>query len=548
MSTDSHNDAPPSKRPAKAAPPSRRKHHWWSLFLASLAGFDLHLLEHYTGAESEHERKKLVLIGASVLIPSLLSFFACCFVLTPHVTSLPIRVACSLVVAAFILFLDCVVVVTLSSSGRAGLTARILLSLCLSVAIADPLVAALFGKTIRASIEAQLGAERAAEEKRLNAKLKDEETQASVFNTKIEEGQVKLEAYTPGNIASGRIKQAAVRREEMVSAVRNSKMKEEDELNDQLELLQKQQRELETQIEATLIAMQQERDGKRATKKPGEGPVFLQLRQQLESLRLQHTTLAQQISDVEKRLNSLRNDKAEEIRAASAADVLAAGSAESTQMTPEEQSKREQLVTQMTELTSSLADLQIEAQQTRKEIAELPRKFDLSRRDDPLSQTRALITLAQESPLMLWKIATLMTLLLLFDMTPVLVKLTVSTGYGEYIQSLARDHSMASAPIREKFDSSVMESADHRLTVTADYAVRAVQRLEYFKPLTSDSRHTRSAKDRISREIERQVKEAILVMRGGHIEEKQEPVLSLIYSAIKNAWSAFRARFGLSTS
>jgi hypothetical protein len=523
MSTDAPGNeaSSPSEQPSPSVAMARTR---FGDFCAGLAGFHLELLPNYVGADIEHERTKLTRIGGSVLLPSFLSLGTTYFLLAPYVASPTVRVALSLIAALVILRVDSLIVTTLPSSGRAGIVARLLLSLCLSVVIADPLVAALFHKEITAYTEAQLGTERTAEESKLETKLSEDDGKIAHLNEQMSGDRARLQDYAPGNLALTHFKASAALREELVGGIRTRKAERDEQLNGQLKELRQQRLDLETQIERTIIDLEQERAGKRDSKMAGKGPVYQQLQEKLESLKQQERLIDDQLAAKSREIDEQRSDTREqgEVETRLKNESAALGSYESTgKLTPEEQAERDQLQSQVDGYQASLTALRGKEQQTQQELAQLPERFSISRRDDSLSQSKALKALVADSVLLQIKVGSLMLLFLLLDLTPVLTKLSVSTDYDEYIRSQRRARDIAGQPAREAFLGSVTDFAAKKRDRMADYGERSLQRLQFFDPGPSDSRYAKSAKRLMSEEILRQMREIQLATRGGQPEEKR---------------------------
>ena len=111
-------------------------------FVAGLAGYDLNLLYKYAGPEAEHERNRLVRIGASVVIPAVLSFFTALLFLRPYVGSPMTRALAAMTTALVVLIIDCIIVTTFSRNGGFVTIVRVAISLCMGVVFAEPLLLA----------------------------------------------------------------------------------------------------------------------------------------------------------------------------------------------------------------------------------------------------------------------------------------------------------------------------------------------------------------------------------------------------------------------
>ena len=112
---------------------------------------------------------------------------------------------------------------TLLSSSRAGIVARVVLSLCISIAIAEPLLATLFHGTVTARIESQLVIERTVEENRYDGLLAADDAQIAQLRAQVTKDQVRLEQYAPENIAMSHYMAAAADRDKAMGVVRQQR-------------------------------------------------------------------------------------------------------------------------------------------------------------------------------------------------------------------------------------------------------------------------------------------------------------------------------------
>ena len=515
-----------------------------SRFLAGLAGYDLYLLPQYAGPEIEHERRKLVRIGASVGIPAVLGFFTAFLFLSPYVESLPVRLIGALLTSLFILWIDCVIVTTLMKSSRFGTVVRLLISVCLGFVIAEPLLNSLYAKTINAHITTKLHNERTDRESRYKADLKKYEDDTARINRGMSEDQARLERYSTGNIALEHFRQAAARKDELSQGIHAQKSQEIDRLTARKKQIFEQRQAKQKEIESKLIEMQAEREGRRSSKTPGRGSVYSLLQSEWNRLTAERQALDEQIIALERSSTAVLNDRTElnNIESQFIAVVRPSGSPESSVLTPEEQGEKRRLEAQLESYRASLAIIQSQQKLTALEMQRLPQDFTLSTRDDSLAQTAALYEVLAENWFLKLKVTALFLMLFLADVTPVLVKLTVKTGYDDYLQSLAREQLIRDAASRDAFHQSLTTSIERNITRLMSFCIKATYELSRSQPDPSDSDHVNAIRERIGRAVERYTDELIQEARDVRQEKKQPGLIAVVSAGIRNTLQLIKTK------
>jgi hypothetical protein len=408
-------------------------------FLAGLAGYDLRLLPWYAGPLVEHEKKKLVRVGSSVLIPSFFGFCTAYYFFGSFIDDPQRLLLSSIAFALLLLVVDCVIVTTLSKTKIFGLFIRIAMSICIGIVVSEPALLYLYHETINARIEAQLQTEKTAAETKLKTDLDDARQNLSALEEQLKVQREKLANYSDQKIANLRYLEAEDLKKQRLARIAENKKQQAADKQGILAGLQAERKTKGAEIESKMLEMKEEENGKRASAKAGRGPFWEKLNGELTTLKSEAATIDKQIKNINSEIAAIQTGRVEETRIdAQFKEPGVAGPATGLSLTKAEQAEKILLEHDVAASIEQQALYRENVERLAKEIAGLDAKFALSTRDDSLTQTRVLYEIAAANPVLLVKIFALFFLVFFIDTAPVLVKLTVQTGYDGYLRQLSQ--------------------------------------------------------------------------------------------------------------
>ena len=504
-------------------------------FLAALAGYDLGLVSRYATQDAEHERRKLVLAGASVMVPTVLALFTGYFFLAPYAPNVSQRVLGAVVIALVVFAVDCIIVTTLAKESLFGILVRVAISVAMGFVIAEPLLNHLFHETLNEHIAARLQTERADRERKYSDDARKLNDEATRLRSEVAGFQAVLDDYAPSNTATRHFKESSTRKEELLSGIRNRKTQDSERLNEQKRDLDKQRTELQGAIEKKLVEMQQELEGKRESRQPGVGSVYRHLQEELRVFEKEQQRISENILSLNRSLDAIANDRSAEARveAEIVTDSSISGASALATLTPEETRRKRQLESDIAGHAAALAGIEARQEQIRQETSGLPREFALSAHDDSLALTRALYEILAENWFLRIKAGAIFALLFLIDITPVLTKLTLKTGYDQYVKLLSGRRLAQGADSRDEIHASLVRFTRSRIDRWWDLRVGLTDKPGLLQP--ADSSHSSVVNLKIDREIERLLDELILEARNMQPEHKQPNVFRPLFSGIRHA-------------
>lgn len=408
-------------------------------FLAGLAGYDLRLLPEYAGSLAEHEKKKLVRIGTSVFIPSFFGFWTALYFFSSFIADYQRLVFAALAFALLLLVVDCVIVTTLSKTKLSGLLIRIAMSICIGIVVSEPALLFLYQKTINAHIAAQLATEKSAAEQKLNSDLAAANQKLAITEERLQTLRKDLGNYSERKIANLRFMEAEESKKVRLNVIAADKKQQIAEKKNTIDELQAARKNKSNEIESKMLEMKEEESGKRASGKAGRGPFWEKLNGELTVLKKEAADLDKQIKNAGKEIAAIQADKgAEKQIAAQFTKSPAAEPASAPSLTKTEQAAKTLLEQESALFAEQQAEYRKNIDRLEQELAGLDAAYALSTRNDSLTQTQALYEIAAANPVLLVKIFALFFLIFFIDTAPVLVKLTVQTGYEDYLKRLAQ--------------------------------------------------------------------------------------------------------------
>jgi predicted RNA binding protein with dsRBD fold (UPF0201 family) len=521
------------------------RHGALSTFFAGLAGYDLQLISQYAGSRARHERLKLVAIGISVLVPTILGFFTSFLYFEPHLHGLAARVVFSLIVSLIILLVDCLIVRTLSRSSVAGVLARILMSVCLGFVIAEPLVLALYEKTINAHIVEGLNRDRKARGESYQRELDQIQRDIEATTSRMLEESDGLKKFSSEQRLDALRDRLAAKQDDALTALRIRKQADIDQLNATKSGLQTELSTVTTTIESKLVIMQQEIEGKRESNKPGKGHVYLLLQDEVNRLRGDKQRLEGEIQAIDGSLRQLQSDRSNEARLQEVAEaqIQSLDASKLGELSLEDRLNRERLESSIAQEKRSLDTLNERKKQIESEFTHLPKEFALSQRNDPLEQTRALYEILWANAFLRVKVAALFLLLFLCDVTPVIIKLTAKTGYDDYQMELDREHVRNYAAERDAQHEEKTKEAIRRIHRVRDVGTTALASLSEI--LAEDSKRLHSIRELTGQVVHQEVYDAFREGRNTNKDQSapSRGLFSLLVSTLKHGLWVIRMKF-----
>jgi uncharacterized protein DUF4407 len=519
----SHSATPPSLQPGIAL--ARR-------FFASLAGYDLSLASEYAGPELEHERKKLVRIGASVMVPAILAFFATSFFLSPYISSLWPKIAIALLVSLVILGIDCMIVTTLCRNSTLGTFARILISICMSIVVSEPVMLLLYQKTIDARIQKELDDKRTASEVRINRRLSAYESDYAQTSKMVTADASALALFSPANIGQMRM-QDDLARQKQTNAARNSVISEHlTQLESQKRALEKALSEKRVQLQTTLDDLNKEGRGLGRSGVAGKGPIYASLNQSANQTWLEVTNIEAQLNDINQSIAVARKGMLtdpplgrEQPASAHSPGVIV--------LTASEQAQKSHLEDKIKDANELLATIKGQESALTTELAQLRDRYALTKYNDSLTQTRALYAILAENWVLRIKVITLFLLLFLIDLTPVLIKLTARTAYDDYLISQARLRAaiVESAVIQRH--RTIAKAAEKKLADLSSYLKVCTREFGDDGTEGQNARALHSMRSRILGEVEHRTAIMLMETREATSYERPHTLLTVLLSGLK---------------
>jgi hypothetical protein len=510
---------PRTRRRATEKKPRNTPDH----FLAALAGYDLNLVPQYAGEDEEHERKRLVRIGASVTVPALVAFFTTCFFLAPLVPSLPARIVASALVAGVILMIDCIVVTTLVKSNVFNTLPRVVLSVCMSLVIAEPVMLFLYQNSIGAKIQQHLYDERADRELRYSAVLQKYQQAYAQASASMADTLQKLKGYDTTNIGTQRVEEGLTRKIAAVAAVESAKHRAVEPLQLQKREAEDELQERTREIERLTERMAHENNGE-SSARAGQGPIYSIVLAARQATEAQVLKLRGRIQTIDTEIGAVYSDRAAEVALDRQLTAkLSSRNTASAVLTPEELADKERLVADLNVSRHNLATIVQEEQMIMGERLSLRADYMLSKHSDVLAQTAALAEILGKNWLLCIEAGTLFVLLLLIDMTPVLVKLTAKTGYDEYLKSIARARLMEADSRRDRYYELAANTAGMKVQRLCDFRDDVVDKLTQNFAHSDPSESVRAIYAKIGSAVEQCTEEMLQEVKNGPTDEELAP-------------------------
>lgn len=508
-----------------------------SRFLAGLAGYDLSLVPQYAGQEVEHECKKLIRIGASVLIPSFFGFGTAYFYFGPYLESPISKLFCALAVSLILLVVDCVIVTTLSKSNLFGLFIRIAMSICLSIVLSEPALLFLFQKTIDTRIQQELDFGRIQKEQELADSLKTANDGLAKVVSDLRALRKQLDEFSVEAIAEQRGLDIQKRKSERLVRIEARKQRQIEAQHKILADLETQVRVKSDAIESKMLEMQNEDEGRRRSRKQGRGPFWLKLDRERKQLVDEKKALDQRIADAKLEIERIRSDTSDENKVEEEFDALMISEPAAIELSEDEKERKEVLRKEFDILNERQNFFREMVASREQEIGVLSEKFDLSARTDSLTQTRTLLVIAFESPVMFIKILSLFFLVFFIDTAPVFIKLTAKTGYDDYLKSLARQRSLLSSRELDEYHMAAIASAKKVNDQVMDYKDHMMNEVI-----------SRSAGNRteFAEDVNFKINEVLLKHTDGILDQIDEssgkPRSISLFQALGRSWARLKRR------
>jgi len=503
------------------------------------------LVAEYAGPDATQERRKLVLIGTSVVIPALLSAFTAYFFLGPFVASLATRALLSLFVATLVLIIDCIIVTTLVKQNRLGTAARIMISACMGMVIAEPVLLTLYQKTINSRIQTELENGKAGELRDYEERLQRNENESSRRGTQLSADTDELRKYLPGNISIKRLQEKMARAAAAMQVIQAAKDVNTDRLEKQKAALDEVLRARQQSMESLIVEMSRENDGKRESGRSGRGAVYNALALEKQRVSAEIDRARDRVTELNGEIDAVQNDRTSEALLdqppATVATVPGTGAA--SLLLSDERNDAARLRRRVADTERSLVMLATEQAELRARKARLNAQYDPSNHDDSLTQTRVLYAILADNWFLRIKVAALFLLVFLIDLTPILVKLTARTGYDDYLATMARARIVASQPARLRFHEAAISAARAEVQQLCDFRDDAVARLTAGLPEQAGPSPARSIVAKIAQAVEQRTDEMLGASRYGPIEDRRPTTAGSFWSAIQKSWTELRARF-----
>lgn len=412
-----------------------------NLFLAGLAGYDLRMLPAFAGPLIDHEKTKLVRIGSSVLIPSFFGFWTALYFFSSFIDDPQRLLFAASAFALLLLLVDCVIVTTLSKTKIFGLFIRIAMSICIGIVVSEPALLFLYHKTIDARIEAQLQSEKATAETKLKSDLGEANQKLTTAEERLATLRKDLSNYAESKIANLRYLEAEEVKKTRLGQVAADKKQQIGEKKSILAELQAERKNKGNEIESKMLEMKEEESGKRASGKAGRGPFWEKLNGELNMLKTQAADLDKHIKTIGNEITAIQASKtAEKQIDAQLKESPLAKPETAPALTKTEQAAKTLLEQEIAASAAQQDAYRKNVERLEQELAGLDSRYALATRNDSLTQTRMLYEIAAENPVLLIKIFSLFFLVFFIDTAPVLVKLTVQTGYDDYIKQLTQQN------------------------------------------------------------------------------------------------------------
>jgi hypothetical protein len=529
----------------RAEPIPSPKVGWFGRLLAGFANYDLKLLAKIGGDDFEHERKKLVRVGTSVLIPAIMAFFSAYYFSGAYFADVQTRLLIAITASLTILLLDCIIVATLSKQSVGGTLARVAISAVMGYVLSDPIALAFYRETIDARNIAELNTERQQRETTLRSDLATYDAEWNDVQRHMAQAQEQLEHYSPERLRRRHADEAAARETQRLATIRERQDAEAMRLAASRAGLEAQRTQKQADLRRKLLEMQHEDGGVAESGKEGQGPIYKQLQAEFKVLMQEFNAINARLQDIDRQRDPLLGDRspAHDINALLGEETHEPQPDEPYELTPEEQAAKQRLETAVSEYRLTLKSIGDRTQALRAEIGRLPQDYALSTRDDSLTQTRVLSEILADNPLMRAKVAALLLLFFLIDVTPVIVKLTVRTPYDDYVRSIARDRLLKSESAREAFHKSTFDTGIARGQRVNALCTQLIQDVSAIAPANSAAVRVAQAKATRTRirEFDETVERAAATQP---LESGQTTgIFSLLFATIKNAFLLLRAKF-----
>ncbi|MGH8553018.1 MAG: DUF4407 domain-containing protein, partial [Methylococcales bacterium] len=431
---------------------------------------------------------------------------------------------------------DCVIVTTLSKTNLFGLFIRVAMSICLSIVLAEPALLFLFQKTIDTRIQEELDVGRNQKEKELNDSLKTaNEGLARVVNN-LRDLRRQLDEFSVQAVAQQRTREIQKRKTERLALIAGKKQRQIDGKKKLLADLEAKVQAKGGEIEAKMLEMQSEDEGRRRSRKQGQGPFWRKLDGERSQLEEERKALEQQIVAAKAEVDQIRADNTDETKVDEQFDDLLISESATVELSEDEKERKEIVRKEfeiLTERQNFFRDM-VAAKEI--EIGKLADKFDISARTDSLTQTKTLLVIAFESPVMFIKILSLFFLVFFIDTAPVFIKLTAKTGYDEYLKSLARQRTLQATRELDEYLAAAIASAKKINDQMMDYK-------DHMNVVLSRSNGNRSE---LAEDVNFKINEVLLKHTDGilsKIDQAEGKSRSIsLFEALERSWARLKRR------
>lgn len=164
--------------------------------LIYIAGFDINILESHLKGSGRSEKIRLAQLGATLFVPAIISVFYFPYFLSAAINSLPIIIISSFFYAISIFLLDRYFTLSFRRhSNRRSIWAvswRMIIAICIGFAVTEPLIIAIFAKSINKELTEQIDREKSNKDSPLQQRKHLLETNIEKTNKEISELQNAL--------------------------------------------------------------------------------------------------------------------------------------------------------------------------------------------------------------------------------------------------------------------------------------------------------------------------------------------------------------------
>jgi hypothetical protein len=274
------------------------------IFLSSLAGYDLTLLPDYAGKLFQHEKLRLVWVGASVFIPAIFGFFAASFHVSTHPNIAQYKYLAGAAFAVILFFIDSLIVRTLEKGQWWSVFIRLFVSVCIGISVSEPAILMLYPDTIKAQRQRELLEEKKSDRdiKQMQADIESYEDKINNIDKELEKNQESLTKFYSSQIKKKHQDEEIERQKTAEEAQQNIRDREIGELRDTLDYHEKKEEELSKAIDETLDEAQKEKKGKRGDHGEGPGPIYKALMEKVDGLKKQRRKEEEVITEIQEEI------------------------------------------------------------------------------------------------------------------------------------------------------------------------------------------------------------------------------------------------------